>query len=108
MNRVRQIVIHFPCLVELPDGFEQTLDALVGMVTKKYEKENPTRTMWPSGHGSAHNHDFSEIDDTIYWIEVVEREAHERELDRRAHQNEADEEQAAQANKEPASKPDTN
>ena len=50
--KIRKIEIEFPLLVELPPGFEQALDRLVDTVCKKYEQENPTRVMWPAGHGS--------------------------------------------------------
>ena len=86
---VNRIQIDFPCDVEFPEGFERTLDALIGMVCEKYEKENPTRTMWPAGCGSKPIGNYMnggvgmEFDDSIFSIEVAEREAYEKELKRR-------------------------
>lgn len=102
MNKIRQIEISFPVPVELPLGFDRVVDALVNMVCKYYEQENPTRVMWPAGHGSKPN--FSQVDalvlgkdvnpnapktgeptwdDDVYHIDVAEREAYEKELQRR-------------------------
>lgn len=87
MSRVRKIEITFPFPVEFPEGFERALDGLIDMVCKKYERENPRRVMWPAGCGSKpiwtnpHEPDF---DDSIFCIDVAEREAHEKELQRRA------------------------
>lgn len=91
--KVQRIEIDFPCMVELPEGFEQTLSSLVGMVCKAYEKENPTRVMWPSGHGfkptyipmtrAEEEERGMEFDETVYHIGVCEREAHEKEMVRR-------------------------
>ena len=50
-HKIQQIEIVFPCPVTIPDGWEQILDALIDMVCKQYEKENPDRVMWPAGHG---------------------------------------------------------
>ena len=78
---IHKIQIDFPCEVDFPDGFERELDALINKVCKKYEKENPTRTMWPSGQGSMPvgnwmlgGPDPVDFDDTIYYIEVAERD----------------------------------
>lgn len=91
--KVQKIEISFPCLVNLPDGFERTLDALVGMVCAQYQRENPFRVMWPAGHGSkvswsksdaaflgkeaapnAKDSGEPDYDDSIYAIDVSERE----------------------------------
>jgi len=40
-DKLHAIKINFPCLVNLPEGFEQVLDSLLGMVCQQYEKENP-------------------------------------------------------------------
>lgn len=91
--KIQAIEITFPVLVELPPGFEQTLSCLVGMVCKAYEKSNPTRTMWPAGHGfkptfipmtaEQEKERGAEFDESTYSIEVCERQAHESELNRR-------------------------
>jgi len=91
--KVQRIEIDFPCTVEFPGGFEQALASLVGMVCKAYEKENPSRVMWPSGQGYKPTYipmtreeekvRGMEFDETIYHIEVCERQAHEKELARR-------------------------
>lgn len=52
MSKVSKIEICFPTPVELPDGFERTLDALIGMVCEQYQREHPTEVMWPAGYGS--------------------------------------------------------
>lgn len=86
---VVQIVINFPTGVTFPGGFEQALDALVNMVCEKYEAEHPDRTMWPAGHGGGHSmfdlhDDAPHFDMSVYQIDVAEREANERELERRS------------------------
>lgn len=92
--KIQAIEITFPVPVELPEGFEKTLSCFVGMVCKKYEKENPTRTMWPAGQGfkptfipmtqEQEKERGMEFDETTYVIEVFEREAHESEVERRS------------------------
>jgi len=94
--KIQKIEIDFPVPVELPDGFEQTLSSLVGMVCKAYQKENPTRTMWAAGHGfkptfipmtrKEEEERGPEFDGTIYHIEVCEQEASEKEMVRRKKQ----------------------
>jgi hypothetical protein len=79
--KTQQIVIDFPFPVEMPGGFFHTLDCLLAMATKQYERENPDRTMWPFMHGG---------DDATYVIRIEEREALPRELERRKRQKEAD------------------
>lgn len=91
--KVQKIEIDFPVPVELPDGFEQTLSSLIGMVCKAYQKVNPTRTMWTAGHGfkptyipvtrKEEEKRGMEFDETVYHIEVCEQEASEREMARR-------------------------
>ena len=49
---ITRIEIDFGVAVSLPDGWERALDGLVGMVCEQYQRENPTRVMWPSGVGS--------------------------------------------------------
>ena len=77
MSKIRGIEICFPEPVELPDGWEKTLDSLIGMVCDKYERENPERVMWPAGHGCKPLWDEPnepKFDETIYQVEVAERE----------------------------------
>lgn len=81
MNKIRKIEISFPTSVAFPDGFEQALDALVGMVCKQWERENPTMVMWPAGYGSkitrmplVAGDDRMEFDDSIYAIDCSARE----------------------------------
>lgn len=77
MSKIQKIEITFPVEVELPDGFEQALSALVGIACEKYQKENPTRVMWTAGHGSKPIWDEPnepDFDDSVYVIEVAERE----------------------------------
>jgi hypothetical protein len=73
--KTKEIVINFPFPIELPPGFEHALSVFVGMACKKYEAEHPDRSMWASTHG---------WDEGCYGISVTEREAHPRELQRRA------------------------
>ena len=78
MNKVKKIEICFPCEVELPDGWEYTLDAMVRMVCEKYQAANPDMVMWPAGYGSKpiFNGSSNEpwFDDNVYQIEVMVRE----------------------------------
>lgn len=86
MGKARSIEIHFPVAVEFPPGFERTLDALVDMVCEAYELKHPDRTMWPAGYGAKpiwNEPQEPTFDDSIYYIEVAEREANEKELKRR-------------------------
>lgn len=91
------IEITFPVPVEAPDGFFDVLGAMVDMICKKYEADNPTRVMWPAGFGSKptfSDHDAAFLgikqtasgddvpkkgeeptfDDSIYQISVSERD----------------------------------
>lgn len=43
MSKIRKVEINFPVPVDLPPGWEQALDALVGMVCEKYEAEHADR-----------------------------------------------------------------
>jgi hypothetical protein len=87
MSKLQKIEISFPVAVELPPGWERALDALVDMVCERYEEAHPGRTMWPAGYGSKpiwREPQEPEWDDSVYLIEVAEREAHPKELERRA------------------------
>lgn len=80
------VTITFGALVEFPPGWEHVLVDLVDMVCEAYEQANPTRTMWPAGTGSRprwRSGDIEGFDDDVFMIEVYEREAHEKELERR-------------------------
>ena len=75
--KVQKIIIEFPFPVQLPKGFEQALSSFVNLVCSKYEEEYPGRVMWPAGHGSKPIWDEPnepDFDDTIFCIEVCERE----------------------------------
>ncbi len=77
MSKIKRIEISFPVEIELPDGFEQALSALVGIVCSQYQKENPTRVMWTAGHGSKplwNEPNEPDFDDSVYVIDVSERE----------------------------------
>ena len=86
MNKLQKIEIVFPVGVELPPGWERVLDALVDMVCEAYEQQNPTRVMWPAGQGSKpiwREPQEPDWDDSVYFIDVAEREAYPKELERR-------------------------
>jgi hypothetical protein len=79
--KIQKIEVVFPVPVEVPPGFSRLLEGVVGMVCEKYKAENPERSMWVFGVGSKPL--FQEPlepkwDDSIYFIEVAEREADER------------------------------
>lgn len=89
---ISKIEIVFPVPVETPKGWEQKLSKLVDEICKKYKQNNPGRTMWTSGHGSKpiyipltqedEKHRGMEFDDSVFQIEVAEREDYKR-FDRR-------------------------
>lgn len=77
MSGIYRIEVSFPCPVELPDGWERTLDSLLDMVCKAYEKENPERVMWPAGSGAKpiwREPEEPEFDPSVYFVEMAERE----------------------------------
>lgn len=79
MNKIRTIEISFDAEVNLPDGFHRALDGLVGMVCAQYQKENPSRVMWPAGGGCKplsgfFGGDGPMFDETVYIVECAERE----------------------------------
>ncbi|MFB5646021.1 MAG: hypothetical protein ACE5R3_05415 [Nitrosopumilaceae archaeon] len=52
MNKIRKIEIDFPVAVELPNGFGKKLFDLIGKdICDLYEKQNPSKSLWPSGYG---------------------------------------------------------
>jgi hypothetical protein len=84
--KVSKIEVVFPIPVEFPPGFLQTLDALVNMICEKYEAENPGRVMWCFGQGAKliwREPEEPVFDDSIFQIEVAEREASPKELKRK-------------------------
>lgn len=89
MSKVVKIEISFPVAVDLPPGWERALDGLVDMVCEKYEEEHPDRVMWPAGHGGKmlwREPEEPDVDMSVFAIDVAEREAYPKELERRAWQ----------------------
>lgn len=77
---------------------ERALDGLVDMVCEKYEEEHPDRVMWPAGHGGKvlwREPEEPDFDMSVFAIEVSEREAYPKELERRAWQKMTPEERKA-------------
>lgn len=77
--KIRKIEIDFPFMVELPPGFDRALSEFVNLVCERYEEQHPDRVMWPAGHGSKplwREPEEPEFDDSIYHIDVAEREAY--------------------------------
>jgi hypothetical protein len=86
MGKLQKIEVIFPVPVDLPAGWERVLDGLVEMVCEMYEAENPDRTMWPAGMGSKpiwREPEEPNFDDNVYCVEVAEREAYPKEIERR-------------------------
>lgn len=102
MQQLQKLEISFPCTVDVPEEVIRKIDALVGEVCELYETQNPTRIMWPAGHGSkinwsrmdaaflgrpaepnAKESGEPDFDDSIYEISVSEREAYEGEREKR-------------------------
>lgn len=89
MTKTVRIEINFQVAVDFPPGFEQALDGLIGMVCDKYEAENQGRVMWPAGAGSKilwREPEEPGFDDSVYAIDVAEREMSEKELERQKRQ----------------------
>jgi hypothetical protein len=88
-KQIRRIEVNFPTPVTLPPGWDETFSSLVNMICEQYEADNPTRTMWPAGHGAKVLWDEPRepgLDPEVYCIDVAEQEASERELQRRGKQ----------------------
>lgn len=92
-NKITRIEISFGAAVALPDGWERALDGLIGMVCEQYQRENPTRVMWPAGAGSKPQWSQADaaflgvaatsdapadgeptFDDSVYFVDCAERE----------------------------------
>ena len=74
---IKSIEITFAAPVEFPDGFEQALSMFIGMICEKYQRDNPERVMWPSGHGSRpimRMGEFEGFEVDAYSIDCEERE----------------------------------
>lgn len=100
-DKIKTIVISFKVPVDFPPGFEQALEGLVNMVCEAYEKQNPTRVMWPFGRGQMPTREFFTQDwdaplkdgeprpkmfhADIFQIEVSEREAYDKDLEKRGY-----------------------
>lgn len=94
-NKLSAIEIVFAAPVDLPDGFDRALAALIGMVCEQYQRDNPTRVMWTASFGAKPRWSRSDaqflrassdpdaigpldgeeprFDDTVYQIECDER-----------------------------------
>lgn len=85
MNTTCQIVIDFPTGIELPQAAERELVGFVEHLCKHYEKAHPGRVMWAFGIGAyplhiplmADDPRPMEFDDSVFHIEVSEREAYD-------------------------------
>jgi len=93
-GKIRAIEISFPVGVDVNDKDLQALDRVVSRICKRYEEANPQRVMWPFGHGSKMLKDPLALsddepipfDDSVYSVEVAERERYDTESDfKRAH-----------------------
>ncbi len=82
---MRGIEVSFPVDVDVPDSFYRALSELIGLVCEEYEKTHPDRVMWPAGQGNKITYmpmtkaeedagKHLEFDDSIFAIEVAERE----------------------------------
>jgi hypothetical protein len=102
MSKYQKIEISFPCAVDVPHDVIERMDALVGEICELYEAENPSRVMWPAGHGckinwskadaaflgrpaeaNAKESGSPDYDDSVYEISASEREAYEGEREQR-------------------------
>lgn len=78
---IRQIQVTFPCPVELPAKWVEQFVEAVDQICKNYERQNPSRVMWPFGVGSKPLYNWhaiadgeQEFDSSTLHIEVAERE----------------------------------
>jgi len=63
-EELNQIKINFPCGVVVPEGFEEVLCSLLGMVCAKWQQENTEHVMWVAGMGGEPKGNIY-IDDNI-------------------------------------------
>jgi hypothetical protein len=76
------IKITFPVGVEITREDQDKLFDLTESICKRYEAVNPDRVMWPAGFGAEPVDiwgDQPKFDDSVYSIEVAERERYEGE-----------------------------
>lgn len=85
MTKTSAIEITFPVPVELSNKFCQCLDELLGEVCREYEAQHRDRVMWPFGHGNKITYMpmtraeeqagfHMQFDDSVYAVEINERE----------------------------------
>ena len=87
MAKIVQIEISFPVGIEIERERLWELDEVLTKICRDYEAKNPGRIMWPFGHGAkmlVHPMKLSDdepipFDDSVYSIEIAEREAYEGE-----------------------------
>lgn len=87
MRKIVQIEITFPVALVVKDEHLQAIDEILSKVSRDYEAANPGRIMWPFGHGAKmlvnllmlSDDEPIPFDDSVYSIEVAEREAYEGE-----------------------------
>ncbi len=78
----RRIEINFPVDVKIRHEYFKKLNDLVDLICKDYERENPTRVMWPFGEGfkmmvnplMLSDDEPIPFDESCHEIEVAERE----------------------------------
>lgn len=69
-----QIKITFPVGVELTHEDQDGLIDLADKICKRYEAQNPDRVMWPAGIIWG---DEPKFDDSVFSIDVAERERYD-------------------------------
>jgi hypothetical protein len=87
MREIVCIEISFPVAVEVDQKHLQAINEILVEIARDYEAKHPGRIMWPFGHGSkmlVHPIMLSDdepirFDDSVYSIEMAEREAYEGE-----------------------------
>jgi len=91
MSKIHKIEITFPVEVELTDDDLRIIGAALDGIASRYEIANPSRVMWSFGQGSKmlanplmlSDDEPIPFDDSVYNIEMAEREAHPEEIARR-------------------------
>lgn len=87
MKDILKIEVSFPLGVEITSEQQQELTKVISSICDSYNKQNPTRVMWPFGQGYKLLSNLFMLDDgepmefdlNCYHIEVSEREAYEGE-----------------------------